>query len=239
MNYEGTYPPTTKKLLHPCWRFLVHVYLICINGNKRGINTFMIKQTSGVVALVESWKYNYSKYVFDDMLANVKIINKKYWLKFPRFLQRTLDAKYSQLQQTVSIYDTKMMNHMVFGLIKQVRTDVQVLYQNKKPLEKFGSFHDIVEPIPAPIISVAEEHDVQIIDAPSRVEEPVENIDLTEVESEKENVENVFEENMMADAGVNENVGEDETEIETESLAAERLNEDQVLRVNPPHTTTY
>ncbi|MFS7963928.1 hypothetical protein Hanom_Chr08g00744121 [Helianthus anomalus] len=40
---------------------------------------------------------------------------------------------------------------------------------------------------------------------------------------------------MMADAEVNENVSEDETE----SLAAETLNEDQVLSMNPPHTTTF
>ncbi|KAM0016325.1 hypothetical protein Hdeb2414_s0029g00705301 [Helianthus debilis subsp. tardiflorus] len=43
----------------------------------------------------------------------------------------------------------------------------------------------------------------------------------------------------MADAEVNENVGEVETEIETESLTADIFNEDQVLNVNPPHTATF
>ncbi|KAJ0694768.1 hypothetical protein HanPI659440_Chr15g0612571 [Helianthus annuus] len=150
------------------------------------------------------------------MLVNVKSINKKYWLKFPRFLQMILNAKYPSLQQTVSIYDTKMMNHTVFGLIKQVRKDVQVLYENKRPLERFGAFP-------------------KIIDAPPRVEEPVENTDLIEVESEEENVENVFEDNLMADAEVNENDGEDEIE----SLAAERINEDQVFSVNPHPLTAF
>ncbi|MFS7963930.1 hypothetical protein Hanom_Chr08g00744141 [Helianthus anomalus] len=87
MNYEGSSPPTTKKLLHPYWRFLAHVYLVCINGNKSGIDTLTIDQTSGVVVLVEGWKFNYSKCVFDDMLENVKTINKKYWLKFPWFFK--------------------------------------------------------------------------------------------------------------------------------------------------------
>ncbi|KAJ0785721.1 hypothetical protein HanOQP8_Chr02g0046471 [Helianthus annuus] len=117
-SYEGFYLPTTKKLLHPYWRFLALVYLACISGNKSGADTFTIKQTSGVVALVEGWKFNYSKCVFDDMMENVKTINKKYWLKFPRFVKMILDAKYSQLQQTDSNYDTKMMNHMVFALTK-------------------------------------------------------------------------------------------------------------------------
>ncbi|KAJ0791513.1 hypothetical protein HanOQP8_Chr01g0006361 [Helianthus annuus] len=143
-----------------------------------------------------------------------------------------LDAKYPQLQQTVSIYDTKMMNHMVFAMIKQVRKDVQVMYKIRKPLEKFGAFPDVAEQVPAPVnASVAEEHDVQIIDAPLRTKEPVENIDLTEVESEEENV---FEETLMADAMINENVGEDETEIGTESLTTDEINEDQMLSVNPP-----
>ncbi|MFS8019336.1 hypothetical protein Hanom_Chr15g01402611 [Helianthus anomalus] len=28
MSYEGTHPPTLKKLLHPYWRFLANVYLV-------------------------------------------------------------------------------------------------------------------------------------------------------------------------------------------------------------------
>ncbi|KAL9998751.1 hypothetical protein Hdeb2414_s0525g00910641 [Helianthus debilis subsp. tardiflorus] len=227
MSYEGTYPRTTKKLFHPYWSFLAHVCLVCISGNKCGIDTLTIRQTSGMVALVQGWKFNYSKCVFDYMMVNVRTINKKYWFKFPWFLQMILDAKYPQLQHTVNIYDTKMMNHMVFAMIKQVRKDMQVMYENRKSLEKFGAFPDVVEQVQAPVnASVAEEHDVQIIDAPPRTEEPVENIDLTEVENEEENV---FEETLMADAEVNENVGEDETEIGTESIIADEINEDQML----------
>ncbi|MFS7913759.1 hypothetical protein Hanom_Chr02g00145451 [Helianthus anomalus] len=75
MSYKGSYPPTTKKLLHPYWRFLAHVYLVCISGNKSMI----------------------------------------------------LEAKYSQLQPTVRIYDTKIKNHMVFSMLNQKpRTDVRV-----------------------------------------------------------------------------------------------------------------
>ncbi|KAJ0479629.1 hypothetical protein HanOQP8_Chr13g0469531 [Helianthus annuus] len=86
MSYEGSYPPTTKKLLHPYWRFLAHVYLLCISRNKSGIDTLTIRQTSGLVSLVEGWKFNYSRCAFNDMMANVRTLNKKYWFKFPRFL---------------------------------------------------------------------------------------------------------------------------------------------------------
>ncbi|KAM0018786.1 hypothetical protein Hdeb2414_s0026g00678131 [Helianthus debilis subsp. tardiflorus] len=147
MSYEGLYPPTTKKLLRSYGRFLAHVYLVCISGNKSGIDTLTIRQTSGVVSLVEGWKFSYSKFVFDNMMANVRILNKKYWFKFPRFLQMILEAKYPQLQQGVIIYDAKIMNHIVYSMLNQVRTDVQVTFQNKKPLVKFGAFSEIVEQV--------------------------------------------------------------------------------------------
>ncbi|KAJ0645390.1 hypothetical protein HanOQP8_Chr16g0623381 [Helianthus annuus] len=80
MSYEGAIPPPTiKKLLHPYWRLLAHIYLVCVNGNKSGLDKLTLKQTSAVVSLVEGWKYNYSKSVFDDMFANVKTLNEKYW----------------------------------------------------------------------------------------------------------------------------------------------------------------
>ncbi|KAJ0940251.1 hypothetical protein HanRHA438_Chr02g0081271 [Helianthus annuus] len=61
MSYEGACPPPTiKKLLHPYRRFLAHIYLVCISGNKSGLDKLTLKQTSGVVSVVEGWKYNYS-----------------------------------------------------------------------------------------------------------------------------------------------------------------------------------
>ncbi|MFS8023626.1 hypothetical protein Hanom_Chr16g01453621 [Helianthus anomalus] len=142
MSYEGACPPpTTKKLLHPYWRFLAYIYLVCISGNKSGLDKLTLKQTSGVVSVVEGWKYNYSKSVFDDMMANVKTINEMYWYKFPRFLQLILEKKYPKLPITVKTYDVKMMNHLVFPMLNQKLTDnVETKYQNKRKIRKVWSF---------------------------------------------------------------------------------------------------
>ncbi|MFS7947839.1 hypothetical protein Hanom_Chr06g00552901 [Helianthus anomalus] len=44
MSYEGvTPPPTIKKLLHPYWRLLAHIYLVCISGNKSGLEKLTLK----------------------------------------------------------------------------------------------------------------------------------------------------------------------------------------------------
>ncbi|MFS7936489.1 hypothetical protein Hanom_Chr05g00416191 [Helianthus anomalus] len=44
---------------------------------------------------------------------------------------------------------------------------------------------------------------------------------------------------MIVDVEVNENVGEVETAIETESLATDRINENQMFSVNPLHIETF
>ncbi|KAF5803904.1 hypothetical protein HanRHA438_Chr06g0286051 [Helianthus annuus] len=168
------------------------------------------------------------------MMANVKTLNKKYWFKFLRFLQMILEAKYPQLQPTVSIYDTKIMNHMVFPMSNQKpRADVQVTYQNKKPLVKFGAFSEVIKEVQEPVnATVANELDIVIIDAPHGSSEPVENVDMTGIESE----EDVIEESIMDDEEVNENVEDVETEVNVESLTTEVQNAEEPTSVNPPHT---
>ncbi|KAF5755984.1 hypothetical protein HanRHA438_Chr17g0818951 [Helianthus annuus] len=145
MSYEGACPPPTiKKLLHPYWRFLAHIYLVCISGNKSGLDKLTLKQTSGVLSVVEGWKYNYSKSVFDDIMANVKTINEKYWYKFPRFVQLILEKKYPKLPITVKTYGVKMMNHLVFTMLNQrSRDNVVTKYQTKRKLEMFRAFAEI------------------------------------------------------------------------------------------------
>ncbi|MFS8009309.1 hypothetical protein Hanom_Chr14g01283211 [Helianthus anomalus] len=176
------------------------------SGNKSGIDKLTLRQTSGVVSLVEGWKFNYSRCVFDDMLANMKTLNDKYWYKFPRFLQMILETKYPKLPVTVKTYDVKIMNHLVFSMLNQKsRKNVGVKYQNKNPLEKFGVFSEIPEEVPAQInATVDDEHDVEIIEAPARMIEPVENVDLTGIESEEDEV----DDRTVDDTEVNENVDE-------------------------------
>ncbi|MFS8001231.1 hypothetical protein Hanom_Chr13g01187891 [Helianthus anomalus] len=168
------------------------------------------------------------------MMANVKTLNEKYWFKFSRFLQMILETKYPKLQPTVKIYDTKIMNHMDFSMLNQKsRENVKAKYENKKPLVKFGVFAEIIEEVPASINAlVADGHDIEIIDPPPGSNEPVENVDLTGVESEEDEA----GDRMIDDHEVSENVGEGEIEGNTESLTAETQNVEEPVNVNPPHT---
>ena len=98
------------------------------------------KQASGVVALAMDWDYNYSKYVFEEMLGNLKGVKKNLLMMYPRFIQMILDARHKNLERTVGSFDAKMMGPNVFGLISQKRTGAKEEYKNKFPLEKNSTF---------------------------------------------------------------------------------------------------
>ncbi|MFS7914527.1 hypothetical protein Hanom_Chr02g00154501 [Helianthus anomalus] len=145
-----------------------------------------------------------------------------------------LETKYPKLQVTVKIYVVKIMNHMVFSMLNQKsRENVKVKYENKKPLAKFGIFSEINEEQQASVnATMADEHDVEKIEAPPRSNVPVENVDLIGIESE----DGEADDRMLDDTEVSENVGEGETKVNTERLTVEIQNVEEPVSVSPPHT---
>ncbi|CAI9282475.1 unnamed protein product [Lactuca saligna] len=51
MGYKGTFPPTIKKLLPPCWKLLAHVSVSCIFGRRSGANEISLANTGVIAAL--------------------------------------------------------------------------------------------------------------------------------------------------------------------------------------------
>ncbi|CAI9271406.1 unnamed protein product [Lactuca saligna] len=51
MGYEGTFPPTIKKLLPPCWKLLAHVFVSCVSGRRSGANEISLANTGAIAAL--------------------------------------------------------------------------------------------------------------------------------------------------------------------------------------------
>ncbi|MFS7965411.1 hypothetical protein Hanom_Chr09g00761931 [Helianthus anomalus] len=35
-SYERTYPSLMKKFVHPYWRLLMHIFIMCMNENRGG-----------------------------------------------------------------------------------------------------------------------------------------------------------------------------------------------------------
>ncbi|MFS7947840.1 hypothetical protein Hanom_Chr06g00552911 [Helianthus anomalus] len=150
------------------------------------------------------------------MFANVKTLNEKYSYKFPRFIQMILEKKYPKLPVTVKTYDAKMMNHLVFTWIIK---SLEIMLGSSMKTNKNAI--------------VAEEHDVEIIEAHVGVQEPIENVDLTRIDSE----EDVGEDRMIDDEEEDEHVDESETETEImdEGLTAETEDISEPVHMSAPH----
>ena len=145
MSYEGSFPPTIKKLLHPYWRLLFHVFFSCLTGRKGGSDEIPQKGSSAVVALVMNWDYNFSKYVFEEMKSNITKPKKDKFAMFPRFLQMIFDAKFPMIiiPEPHDVYDRKVMSPNTFSLLSASRRGASLNFQGTRPLEKFGIFPEI------------------------------------------------------------------------------------------------
>ncbi|MFS7995714.1 hypothetical protein Hanom_Chr12g01121181 [Helianthus anomalus] len=48
-----------KKMIHPYWRLLIHMFLMCLSENRVGTGQLNQIQSVAYVSLIENWNYNY------------------------------------------------------------------------------------------------------------------------------------------------------------------------------------
>ncbi|GJR28320.1 hypothetical protein Tco_1104552 [Tanacetum coccineum] len=80
-----------KSFFTPQWRYLVHHLLHCISSKSGGWDQFGSNIATALICLSTGRVYNFSKLIFDGMMANLK--NKKKFLMYPRFLQIILNIQ--------------------------------------------------------------------------------------------------------------------------------------------------
>ncbi|GJU28119.1 putative ribonuclease H-like domain-containing protein [Tanacetum coccineum] len=80
-----------KSFFTPQWRFLVHHILHCISSKSGGWDQFGSNIVTALICLSTGRVYNFSKLIFDGMVANLK--RKTKFLMYPRFLQLILDIQ--------------------------------------------------------------------------------------------------------------------------------------------------
>ncbi|CAI9264259.1 unnamed protein product [Lactuca saligna] len=99
MGYEGVFPPTLKKLLPPYWRFLAHSFVICISGGKTSADEISLLNIGAIAVLVMDLKFNFSRFVLNEMKNNLQGKRKDNFLMYPRFLQMIFDSQYPDLER--------------------------------------------------------------------------------------------------------------------------------------------
>jgi hypothetical protein len=91
-GYTGDGKVWYKNMFCPKWRFLTHTLLQCMGSKSGGWDQFSTDIALAIVCLSQGRTFNFSKYIFNAMLENVKDTKLKYLL-YPRFLQIILDTK--------------------------------------------------------------------------------------------------------------------------------------------------
>ncbi|GKE09523.1 hypothetical protein Tco_1413074 [Tanacetum coccineum] len=74
MGYENLTQKLTfyKAFFSPQWKFLIHTILQCLNAKTTTWNEFSSTMASVVIYLATNQKFNFSKYIFDNMVKNLE-----------------------------------------------------------------------------------------------------------------------------------------------------------------------
>ncbi|GJU72017.1 hypothetical protein Tco_1263422 [Tanacetum coccineum] len=102
-----------KSFFTPQWRYLVHHLLHCISSKSGGWDQFGSNIATALICLSNGRAYNFSKLIFDGMMANLK--NKKKFLMYPRFLQLILNIQTENKHPYLAVSLTKK----IFGNMKR------------------------------------------------------------------------------------------------------------------------
>ncbi|GJV40663.1 putative ribonuclease H-like domain-containing protein, partial [Tanacetum coccineum] len=102
-----------KSFFTPQWRFLVHHLLHCISSKSGGWDQFGSNIATALICLSTGRVYNFSKLIFDGMVANLK--SKTKFLMYPRFLQLILEIQAENKHPYLAVTLTKK----IFGNMKR------------------------------------------------------------------------------------------------------------------------
>ncbi|GJU58192.1 hypothetical protein Tco_1235958 [Tanacetum coccineum] len=102
-----------KSFFTPQWRYLVHHLLHCISSKSGGWDQFGSNIATALICLSTGRVYNFSKLIFDGMVANLK--SKKKFLMYPRFLQMILNIQ----TENKHLYLAVSLTKKIFGNMKR------------------------------------------------------------------------------------------------------------------------
>ncbi|GJV44611.1 hypothetical protein Tco_1429147 [Tanacetum coccineum] len=119
MGYENLTQKLTfyKAFFSPQWKFLIHTILQCISAKTTAWNEFSSTMASTVICLATNQKFNFSKYIFDNMVKNLEGGVK--FLMYPRFVQVFLDKQVEGMTKHKEIYVTPSHTKKVFANMKR------------------------------------------------------------------------------------------------------------------------
>ncbi|GJV08786.1 putative ribonuclease H-like domain-containing protein [Tanacetum coccineum] len=132
-----------KKHFTPNWKFMVHHILHCISSKSGGWDQFGSKLATALICLSTGRTYNFSKMIFEAMVANVT--SQKKFLMYPRFLSMVLEAKpvntnlYLAYRLTKKIF--RNMNRGFVGVYRPLLANMIAGHDENQELETETELH--------------------------------------------------------------------------------------------------
>ncbi|GJW76193.1 hypothetical protein Tco_0137875 [Tanacetum coccineum] len=119
IGYENLTQKLTfyKAFFSPQWKFLIHTILQCLSAKTTAWNEFSSTMASTIIYLATNQKFNFSKYIFDNMVKNLEGGVK--FLMYPRFVQVFLDKQVEGMTKHKEIYVTPSHTKKVFANMKR------------------------------------------------------------------------------------------------------------------------
>ncbi|GJU31167.1 hypothetical protein Tco_1174756 [Tanacetum coccineum] len=119
MGYEKLTQKLTfyKAFFSPQWKFLIHTILQCLSAKTTAWNEFSSTMASAIICLATNQKFNFSKYIFDNMVKNLEGGVK--FLMYPRFVQVFVNQQLGDMSHHKKIFVTPSHTKKVFGNMKR------------------------------------------------------------------------------------------------------------------------
>ncbi|GJZ40403.1 putative ribonuclease H-like domain-containing protein [Tanacetum coccineum] len=123
MGYENLTQKLTfyKAFFSPQWKFLIHPILQCLSAKTTAWNEFSSTMASTIICLATNQKFNFSKYILDNIVKNLEGGVK--FLMYPRFVQVFLDKQVERMTKHKEIYVTPSHTKKVFVNMKREGKD--------------------------------------------------------------------------------------------------------------------
>ncbi|GJZ84982.1 hypothetical protein Tco_0650321 [Tanacetum coccineum] len=119
MRYEKLTQKLTfyKAFFSPQWKYLIHTILQCLSAKTTAWNEFSITMASIIICLATNQKFNFSKYIFDNMVKNLEGGVK--FMMYPRFVQVFVNKQVGDMSHHKRIFVTPSHTKKVFGNMKR------------------------------------------------------------------------------------------------------------------------
>nr|GEV20275.1 hypothetical protein [Tanacetum cinerariifolium] len=110
MGYEKSSTKLTfyKAFFSRQWKFLIHTILQSLSAKRTSWNEFSSAMASAVICLSAGRKFNFSKYIFDNLVRNVDSTSEFYM--YPHFIQLLIRT---QLEVETPLFEGMLVEQMI------------------------------------------------------------------------------------------------------------------------------